>query len=495
MKVSYLLWFLLILPAAAAGACLLLRSVRAALLWVIAAVGAVSAVAVAAAWSVFIHGPIEAGAVWLYLDALSAYHLILLHAVFLLSSIYAYSYFRREASFGPARARRFGALWLGSLAAMTMVLVSNNLGIVWVGIEATTLLTAFLICTHVSPSSLEATWKYLIMCSVGVAFAFIGTLLVAASAGSSHLAAGDALLWTHLLAVAGNLDPATLKMGFLFLLVGYGTKTGLVPMHNWLPDAHSQAPAPVSAMFSGFLLNTALYCILRYVPLVEIATHHSHWAMDLLIGFGVLSILIAGAFIVFQHDAKRLLAYHSIEHMGIIALGVGLGGLGTFAAMFHVLNHSLCKSLGFCSAGRLGQMYGTHDISQMAGSARGAPVWGRGFLLSLLALIGLAPFSIFMSEFQILKASADRSAFGIMALFLAGTGVVFVGALRHAIGAAWDPPVRQPTPEHAGLVDCALVFVPLAILLVLGLWMPESLRIALNQTADVIRGLPQRGGF
>ena len=494
MKTPYLLWALLLLPVAAAGACLLLRSARAVLRMVVATVAGASVIAAAAAWSVLAGSPVETAAGWIYLDALSAYHLVLLHVVFLLSSSYACSYFRQESSFGAAQARRFGALWMGSLAAMVLVLISNNLGIVWVDIEATTLLTAFLICTHVSPASLEATWKYLIICSVGVAFAFIGTLLVAASAGSAHLATGDALLWTRLRAVAGTMDPAILKMGFIFLLVGYGTKMGLVPMHNWLPDAHSQAPAPVSAMFSGFLLNTALYCILRYVPLVESATQNSHWALDLLIGFGVLSILIAGAFIVFQQDAKRLLAYSSVEHMGIIALGVGLGGFGTFAAMFHVMNHSLCKPLAFFSAGRLGQMYGTHDMAQLAGASRCSPVWGRGFFLSLLVLIGVAPFAIFMSEFQILKAAADRGAFGIMALFLAGMGVVFVGALRHAIGVAWNPPVRQPTSEHAGIVDRVLVFVPLAILLVLGLWMPESLRAALNQAADVIRGLPHRGG-
>jgi hydrogenase-4 component F len=494
-KVPYLLWTLLVLPAAAAGACLLLRSVRAARMWVVATVVAASAATAVAASAVFTGGPIEAGAGWLYLDALSAYHLILLHAVFLLSSINAYSYFRREAFFGPARTRRFGALWLGSLAAMTLVLVSNNLGMAWVGVEANTLLTAFLICTHVSPSSLEATWKYLIMCSVGVAFAFIGTLLVAASAGSSHLAVGDALLWTHLRAVAAHLDPAALKMGFIFLLVGYGTKMGLVPMHNWLPDAHSQAPAPVSAVFSGFLLNTALYCILRYVPLVETATGGSRWALDLLVGFGLLSILVAGAFIVFQRDAKRLLAYSSVEHMGVIALGVGLGGFGTFAAMFHVMNHSLCKPLAFFSAGRLGQIYGTHDITQMAGSARSCPLWGRGFVLSLLALIGAAPFAIFVSEFQILKAASDRGAFAIMALFLAGTDVVFVGALQHAIGAAWDSPVRQPMPEQADMVDRTLVFVPLAVLLILGLWMPEFLRTALHQAANVVRGLSTAGGL
>jgi len=227
--------------------------------------------------------------------------------------------------------------------------------------EATTLLTAFLICTHVSPSSLEATWKYLIMCSVGVAFAFIGTLLVAASAGGR--------IWPHWTScfgrvcgeAAGSLDPKLLKTGFIFLLVGYGTKAGLAPMHNWLPDAHSQAPAPVSAVFSGFLLNTALYCILRYVPLVEAATGGSRWALGLLTGFGILSVLVAAAFIIFQHDAKRACwPTTASSHMGIIALGVGLGGFGTFAAMFHVLKPLSVQVAGFFSAGRLGQMFGTH---------------------------------------------------------------------------------------------------------------------------------------
>ncbi len=376
MDTSNLLWALLVLPVLAGGACLLMRSVGSVLRLAVASVAGANAIAVVVAWSVFTKGPVEAVGGWFYVDALSAYHLILLHMVFLLSSTYARSYFRHEANFQAPQARRFGALWMGSLAAMSLVLVSNNLGMMWVGIEATTLLTAFLICTHVSAASLEATWKYLIMCSVGVAFAFIGTLLVAAAARPAHLSGPDMLLWTHLRQVAGSMDAGILKMGFIFLLVGYGTKAGLAPMHNWLPDAHSQAPAPVSAVFSGFLLNTALYCILRYVPLVEASSGDAGWATGLLEGFGVLSILVAAAFIVFQHDAKRLLAYSSVEHMGIIALGVGLGGFGTFAAMFHVMNHSLCKPLGFFSAGRLGQLYRTHDLAGLAGSARGAPVWG-----------------------------------------------------------------------------------------------------------------------
>jgi hydrogenase-4 component F len=488
MTTAWLMWCLLILPVLAGGACLLARSARAILGLAAGVVAALTVAAGVAAWSVFATGPVETAGGWLYLDALSAYHLVLLHVVFLTSSIYACSYFRREANFAVAEARRFGALWMGALAAMTLVLVSNNLGMVWVGVEATTLLTAFLICTHVSAAALEATWKYLIMCSVGVAFAFIGTLLVAASAAGAHLGPSEVLLWTRLRAVAGAMDPAILKMGFIFLLVGYGTKMGLAPLHNWLPDAHSQAPAPVSAIFSGFLLNTALYCLLRFVPLVETATGHSRWALDLLTGFGLLSVLVAGAFIVFQRDAKRLLAYSSVEHMGIIALGVGLGGWGVFAAMFHILNHALCKPLAFFSAGRLGQMYGTHDMERLAGATRAAPVWGRGFFLSLLALIAVVPFAIFMSEFQILKAAVDANAWVVAGLFLAGTGIVFIGALRHGVGVAWNPGVGQPAPENAGLAEKALVIVPLGALLALGLWMPEWLRAVLTQAADVIRG-------
>jgi hydrogenase-4 component F len=491
MDVSWLLWCLLAIPAVAAGACLLLPSVRGVLGFVVGVVAVEAVAAGVAGWSVFARGPMLAGAGWLYLDALSAYHLALLEVVFCLSSVYACIYFaheRAEGIFSPSRARRFGALWLGSLAAMVLVLVSNNLGIAWVGIEATTLLTAFLICTHVSAGSLEATWKYLIMCSVGVAFAFIGTMLIAAAAGPAHLSPGDALLWTHLRAAAKVMDPALVKMGFVFLLVGYGTKTGLAPMHSWLPDAHSQAPAPVSAVFSGFLLNTALYCILRHVPLVEAATGSTGWALGLLTGFGVVSVFVAGVFIVFQQDAKRLLAYSSVEHMGIIALGVGLGGIGVFAAMFHAMSHSFCKPLAFFSAGRLGQLHGTHDLATLAGSARLAPLWGRGFFLSLLALIGVAPFAIFMSEFQILKAAADGGQFVVLIAFLAGAAIVFVGALKHAIAAAWGQPVHQPTPQTTGLAEKALVILPLGVLLVLGVWMPPILRDVLNRVADIIRG-------
>ncbi len=320
------------LPGASALLALAMPTPRAVLALAAAVVTTTLCAALFLAKSVFAAGhPVTAARGWLFVDALSAWHLGVLLVIFAMSTFFAWSYFGREVATGEMRlkaARRFGALWLASLSAMTLVLVSNNLGIVWVGIEATTLLTAFLICVHVTPSSLEATWKYLIMCSVGVALAFVGTLFAGVAAARLGSTGADALLWTRLSERAGSLDPVTMKTAFIFLLVGYGTKVGLAPLHSWLPDAHSQAPAPVSAVFSGFLLNTALYSILRYVPLVEAATGHHGWALRLMLIFGLVSIAVAAAFILMQHDGKRLLAYHSVEHMGIIALGVGLGGVG-----------------------------------------------------------------------------------------------------------------------------------------------------------------------
>src|SRR6266851_9433806 len=308
----------------------------------IVAVSAIELVFAANLWaSVLANGFVTAADGWFYIDAFSAFYLVVLVLVFLLSSAFAGVYFAHETGqhgFTLPVARRFGALWLGSLTAMMLVLVSNNLGIMWVGMEATTLLSAFLISLYPSRLSLEAMWKYLIICSIGIAFAFMGTLLAAASIRSGSAAEADGLFWTKLASAEAHLDPTLMKFAFIFILVGYGTKAGLAPIHSWLPDAHSQAPTPVSAMFSGFLLNTALYCIMRFVP----PTQHAlggNFVSGLLIFFGSLSILVAADFIVFQQDAKRLLAYHSVEHLGIITLGFGLGPLGAFAALFHTLNH------------------------------------------------------------------------------------------------------------------------------------------------------------
>ena len=245
---------------------------------------------------------------------------------------------------------------------------------------------------------------------------------------------------------AARLDPKLIKAAFIFLLVGYGTKAGLAPMHNWLPDAHMQAPAPVSAIFSGFLLSTSLYCIMRYMPVIEAATGSTGWCQRLMTGFGLFSIAVAAVFIVSQKNLKRFLAYSSIEHIGIISLGLGLGGLGVFAALFHTLNHSLCKTLSFFAAGRMGQLFGTYEMRDMKGALGRSPVWGAGLFLSILALIGVAPFSLFMSEFLILKAAIDKRLMLAFA-FPAGPGYcLYLRAGLYPAPAWGGSPLKKAAP-------------------------------------------------
>jgi len=485
------LWSVLLLPLTGAAVSLACPSVRAVLWTVRVCVALTAAVALGCVWAVHDGLAVETSWSWLRLDALSAYHLGVMMLVFMLSSLYLPGYFAAEAKAGhfPAdRARRFGALWFGALAAMALVLLSNNIGIMWVGIEATTLVTAFLICIHRTPASLEAMWKYLIICSVGVAFAFMGTLLAGAAAEHLHLEGARMLLWSQLRENGARLDPALMKVAFLFLLVGYGTKAGLAPMHSWLPDAHSQAPGPVSALFSGFMLNASLYCIMRYLPLVEAATGRTGWGPRLVLLLGLVSIGVAAVFILFQTDLKRLLAYSSVEHMGIVAVGLGLGGPGILAALFHTLNHALCKPLAFFAAGRLGQMYGTHDMNRLSGCMRTAPVWGRALFGSLLAVIGVAPFAVFMSEFMVLRAAARSGAWWTMGVFLLGLGVVFIGVLRRAINMAWGEPAAAGRAEQAGAADRIIIVAALGALLVLGLWFPDALSGMLGQASTIVEG-------
>ncbi|MBI2931202.1 MAG: hydrogenase 4 subunit F [Planctomycetes bacterium] len=488
MSEGWLLWALLGWPVAGILPCLALRSPRVNLGWTSCVVVAQALLASAVIRAVWIAGSLRMGPV-LFVDALSAFHLGVMMIVFVTSTLFAPSYFRHaieSGEFTPWGARRYAALWLGALAAMTLVLLSDNLGLMWVGVEATTLLTAMLIYVHRTPASLEAMWKYLLICSVGVAFAFMGTLLVAAAGRGTQ----DALTWTHVRKAAGMLDANTLKLGFLFLLVGYGTKAGLAPMHSWLPDAHSQAPAPVSGLFSGFMLSAALYCIMRYVPIVEAATGGTGWSLRLLTFFGVASILVAGAFIVSQRDVKRLLAYSSVEHLGIVALGIGLGKVGLFAALFHTLNHALGKTLAFLCAGRLGQHYGTYDMTRMQGALRASPLWGAGLMICVLALLGAAPFGVFVSEFLIVKAAVEARATWTLVLLLTGLAIIFIGALRHVIGVVYGLPPATPAARRPGPVEVVLVVLPLAALLVLGLWMPDGLRRAIEEAAAVVGGKP-----
>ena len=472
--------------------CLALRRPRHVLMTVVG-VSAAQMLLACNIWAAVVsgHGFVSAAGQWLYVDAFSAFHMVVLALVFVLSSAFAAVYFGHEAEdvFTAAVASRFGTLWLGAQGAMLLVLESNNLGIMWVGMEATTLLTAFLISLHPSGLSLEAMWKYLIICSIGIAFAFMGTLLAAASIQSDGATASDALFWTNLASTRAHLDPTLMKFAFVFVLVGYGTKAGLAPIHSWLPDAHSQAPAPVSAMFSGFLLNTALYCIMRFVPPVQHALGQQ-FPSELLIVFGTLSIMVAAGFIVFQKDAKRLLAYHSVEHMGIITLGYALGPIGSFAALFHTLNHSVCKALAFFAVGRLGQRFGSHDMHAIAGALRADRLWGSALVVSVLALIGVAPFSIFMSEYQLLRAVIGAGAWLTLVVFLAGGGIVFIAALRHLIDMAFGTAGEHDRGARDGAFAAPIVVVATALLLLLGIWMPLPLSDAISSAAAVLAGQP-----
>lgn len=491
MSFGWILLVLVLLPVLLSAVSLLKWSATAVIRFCAIGTICVAGVGLLAAYHVFHSGTLFAVKSWFMLDALSAYHLVVMMIVFSMSALYGLFYWSEEiesGSFTRRAARRYSAMWFGSLAAMALVLVSNNLGIMWVGVEATTLLTAFLICIQRSSKSLEAMWKYLLMCSVGVALAFIGTLLVVASAKDAHIIASEVLLWTALREVASNLNPTMMKAGFIFMVVGYGTKAGLAPMHNWLPDAHSQAPSPVSAVFSGFLLNAALYCIIRCLPLVEAATGNAGWGRDILIVFGALSIMVAAGFIVAQHDVKRFLAYSSVEHLGLMALGIGVGGYGALAALLHMLNHSIGKPLSFFCAGKLGQQYGTHDMRLMTRVLKASPVWGTGLIVGLLALIGVAPFGFFLSEFLIMKSAIDAGLYWTAAIFITGIGVVFVAALRHIISMAWQPSGNSVPIERSRIAEGLLVFLPLAILLLLGVWLPQPLLNILKHAAQILSG-------
>ena len=487
-----ILIILLLLPVLGAAVCPFIAAPSRVLRCVVGIVIVDGVIGLTAAQSVFSQGPLYCLADWLYLDALSAYHLLVMLLVFTLSSLFAVHYFSddiRSGRFSRERARRYGTLWLASLFTMTLTLLANNIGLMWVGMEATTLVTAFLVSIYPKRAAIEAMWKYLIICSVGIAFAFIGTILVAASAPALHDNSGNLLFWTNLMAHAGELNPLILKTAFIFAMVGYGTKAGLAPTHTWLPDAHSQAPGPVSAMFSGFMLNAALYCIIRNGAIVNRALGSADFTNHLYILIGLFSIIVAAAFIISQHDIKRLLAYHSVEHLGIIALGLGLGPAGIFAALFHTLNHSVCKSLSFFAAARLGQFHGSYDMRKIKGVLHSSPLWGTALLASLLALIGVAPFAIFISEFLLVKAMIGLHSIWVLVLFLTGSGVVFVAALDHLIPMAWGETSLKTVPHRPHLLEAGIVIVSLVLLLILGLWLPQSLTSVLMKAAHIAGGM------
>jgi hydrogenase-4 component F len=423
---------------------------------------------------------------WLSLDAPGLLFLSLASLLFLAASAYCIAYLRREEQRPNHESERvFIGCLLFFLASLTLATASQHLGLLWVAIEATTLTSAPLIYFHRDARSLEATWKYLLTCSVGIALALMGTFFLALAATG----AGDVpLVLDDLVAHGGMLHVQWVKAAFLFLLVGYGTKTGLAPLHTWLPDAHSEAPSPVSALLSGALLNCAFLGILRGLQVCT-AAGLGDFARGLILGFGVLSMLMAAIFLLRPVDFKRVLAYSSVEHMGILCVGVGLGSTGTAAAMFHAVNHSLTKGMLFLIAGNIVAAYGTKSVGQVRGLLRTLPVSGALWMTGFFAISGSPPFGSFFSELSILRAAIQQDRGFIAVAYLVLLGLAFVGMAGAFVRMAQGPSDAPPRVKEGpwGLVPAALLGVGV---LLLGLYVPASLSEAFAVAARALGGSP-----
>jgi len=384
--------------------------------------------------------------------------------------------------------RRFYALFHLFVFTMLLAVTTDDLGLMWVAVEGTTLASVFLVNFHRTRASLEAAYKYLLICSVGIALAFIGTVLVYFADVQQFGAEAHALRWTTLLRWAPQLPPRVVELAFVFLLVGYGTKAGLAPMHTWLPDAHSEAPAPISALMSGVLLSVGLYAVLRFKMVADLAAG-PEFAARLLVLLGLASLTVAAAFLWSPTNVKRMLAYSSVEHVGLIALGLGFGGAwGVAGALLHIGNHALAKSTLFLLSGRIRDAFGTAEILPVRGLVRAMPVTGRGFALALLALLGLPPFGLFVSELMILGAGFRGGWWIASALALALLLIAFAGMLRALHRMAYEPGA-PPTPREApSWAGAAPVAVGLGLLLLTGVAWPPGLAAALARAAAVLGG-------
>jgi hydrogenase-4 component F len=387
--------------------------------------------------------------------------------------------------YDAAQTRRFRIF--GNLFTFTMLfaVTSNNVGFMWIAIEATTITSAMLIPLHVTKASVEASWKYILIGSIGIALAFGGTVLGYFDFVNLVGRQEAALNWTVLRASAPQLHPEVIQLAFVFILIGYGTKAGLAPMHTWLPDAHSEAPSPLSAMMSGVLLAVALYAVIRWEAVVNAAVG-TGFTDGLYIGLGVLSIAIAAFSLVIQRNYKRMLAYSSIEHTGLICVGLALGPLGTFAAMLHLLNHALAKSMMFFLAGRVLHRYGSTEIGRVSGLLKVMPWTGGLFAAGMLAVIGLPPFGLFISEFALFRAGFAAGRPWLMGLVLALLAVAFVSMIGHLNRMLYGAPTAGVPVGERDLWPLVPLGACLAALVVLGVVLPAPLQALLRQIVEIV---------
>ncbi|OGS05884.1 MAG: hypothetical protein A3G41_07590 [Elusimicrobia bacterium RIFCSPLOWO2_12_FULL_59_9] len=484
-------WSILIAPLAASVLCVAGSSTAA--IRRISAAGAAATLGMSgwAGCSVLLHGPISGGG--LRLDALGVYLALIASLLSFAASLASGGFMEHEAqteNLGLNAWRVYYALLHLFTTSMLWVSISNNLGFLWIAVEATTLSSAFLVGFHRHHHSVEAAWKYVILCSVGIAFALFGTILLyyaGAKAGNGH-----SLDWTAFMEAAPRMDPRIVRLAFLFAFLGYGTKAGFAPMHTWLPDAHSQAPSPISAMLSGVLLTAAFYALMRFHAIAARCLGPA-FPSRLFLAFGLLSLALAAPFILAARDYKRMLAYSSVEHMGLMSLALGIGSrFALYGMLLHLLCHALAKGLAFMSSGLILRGFGTRKITKVSGALSALPAAGVPFLAAVLALSGLPPFGIFTSELIILSEAFAQGRLWTGLAALALLGVIFAGLFYHALRMSFGP-AREGVPripnQRPGFWEWtapAACFI--AVLALLGFWIPGPLDRWLMEMARIIEG-------
>lgn len=480
-------WLILLIPLVGIGVMALIGHTRMAG-WVNVALSAASfAVSVWLALIVYADGPLLSVSRMLYIDAFNVYLVTLTAFVGLTTAIFSRPYMQHEVEtrqIGKGRMRLYHSMYQGFMFAMQAALTTNNVGILWVAMEGATLATVLLVSLYRTPEAVEAAWKYFVLCGVGIAQALFGTVLLFFAAERVAPTRDDALLWNVLYGAASQLEPTVLTLAFVFLLVGYGTKVGLVPLHNWLPDAHSEGPTPMSAILSGLLLNVALYALVRVKMLVD-GSLGSNLAGHLMMGFGLLSFMVAGLFLHRQRDIKRMFSYSSIEHMGLMTFAFGIGGpIATFGALLHMTVHSLTKSAIFVTVGHASQIAGTQAIEKIRGLIRTQPTVGWGLLIGTVAIAGFPPFGVFVSEFLVLVATMKSWPWLTVPL-LVGLAIAFAGLFRHVHPMVYGDPPEGQVPVRANMLP---VMIQLGFVLWLGIAVPVFLSKWFEQATVLISG-------
>jgi len=426
----------------------------------------------------------------LFIDSLGGVFLSLIAVTGLLINIYSVKYMEWEVKGGHLTDRDLRVFYALShlfIFTMTLSVLANNMAVMWAAVEATTLSSVFMVAVQKGKRSTESGWKYIVICSIGLAFALYATILLY-GAGFSVIKDGhDAMLWTHLKENAKLINPDALKLIFVFALVGFGTKAGLAPTHTWLPDVHSEGPSPASAMLSAVLLKCAMLAIVRYYSIVGNSTVGFEFVQNLMVIVSLITIFIAALFIIKQHDIKRMFAYHSVEHIGIIAFGFGIGGpLGVFAGLFHSLTHSITKALAFCVSGNIIKIYGTRDMTKMGGLVKIAPVTAVLFGIAICSLVGIPLFAIFVSEFMAVKAAIFGGDYTAVVLFIIGLAIIFVGVFSHFNEVMFGEAKSKVDKAEIELSANIPLIILAAMIIVLGIFSIDSITTLFGNASKIV---------